>query len=389
MRKLTWLIIILMLFLSACASDTALKQENESLRQQLTDLGVLETQAEPQMYTAEEIVNLFIEKGLPLGKLEIYDEETDLNKLLGRPNQYTSKVNFEDTRVKQIGEYVEGGTVEIFNNEADAQNRETYLNTVTSTFSPSAQYMYRYGVVLLRISYDLLPDQAEEYNNVIKSIIYGTEYVLIKSEETTTTEAVPNTIENIAVQKDSDKPDDANELVHLFETIEYNWEYYNSYYAALEITNNSNYDVRLSITVQFLDSNGNIVGISQDEFFAFGSKCTILAVFSNDIEYEIINYIFDLKYEDYFISVLADLKTEASIVGDKAILSVTNNGEHEADFVEYYILFFKSGAPVYSKKGYCMDMDNMIKPNRTEYKEVESYVDFDEIKVFTVGTASK
>lgn len=52
--------------------------------------------------TAEEITNKLKEKGLNIGKIVVYTEETDLNNLLGRPNQYTSKTIFEDTRLEQL-----------------------------------------------------------------------------------------------------------------------------------------------------------------------------------------------------------------------------------------------------------------------------------------------
>ncbi|HEY7092736.1 MAG TPA: hypothetical protein VH393_06135, partial [Ktedonobacterales bacterium] len=48
--------------------------------------------------TAAQIVAALKTKGLPITDSFTYDGNTDLNKLLGRPNQYTGKVNFRDSR---------------------------------------------------------------------------------------------------------------------------------------------------------------------------------------------------------------------------------------------------------------------------------------------------
>ena len=53
---------------------------------------------ENEKMNAEVIVNKMKEKTSNIGKVVVYNEENDLNNLLGRPNQYTSKVTFEDIR---------------------------------------------------------------------------------------------------------------------------------------------------------------------------------------------------------------------------------------------------------------------------------------------------
>ena len=60
----------------------------------------IQTDTKTQL-TAEEITNKLKEKGLNIGKIVVYTEETDTNNLLGRPNSYISKTVFADTRLKQ------------------------------------------------------------------------------------------------------------------------------------------------------------------------------------------------------------------------------------------------------------------------------------------------
>src|SRR5258708_6830262 len=53
-------------------------------------------QALSQPKTAAQILQLLKAQGLPIGAGIIYTAENDANHLLGRPGQYTGKVNFID-----------------------------------------------------------------------------------------------------------------------------------------------------------------------------------------------------------------------------------------------------------------------------------------------------
>ncbi|MED0678273.1 hypothetical protein [Aneurinibacillus thermoaerophilus] len=64
------------------------------------------------------------ESGLHIGKTKTYTASNDPNKLLDRPDQYTSKVNFVDTSIKtdviNSIEVQNGGSVEMFDNEGES-----------------------------------------------------------------------------------------------------------------------------------------------------------------------------------------------------------------------------------------------------------------------------
>lgn len=121
--------------------------------------------------TVEEYIETFKSAGLPVDNVIIYTEETDVNKLLGRPNQYTSKVSFADTRLEQYdAESPNGGTIEIFETVEDAIVRKDYLEAVNYRVqAASGQYMYLNGKALLRLEYDLTPKQAAEYAKLFMS----------------------------------------------------------------------------------------------------------------------------------------------------------------------------------------------------------------------------
>lgn len=124
--------------------------------------------------TAEEIINLMKEKNSNIGNVIVYNEETDLNNLLGRPNQYISKVQFADNRLDQT--YVKendakGGTIEVFNNKEDLESRKKYIESISSQASIFSQYIYSKGYALLRLESDLTPEQAKEYENLFYEIV--------------------------------------------------------------------------------------------------------------------------------------------------------------------------------------------------------------------------
>ena len=121
--------------------------------------------------TAEEIVKEFIKEGLDIGTVIVYDETTDPNKKLGRPNQYISKASFSDSRLTQEvyeGADPVGGTVEVFNNSNDAKTRYDYIYSVTHG-TIYEQYMYLHKNVLLRLDFNLTPTQASEYEKVLNT----------------------------------------------------------------------------------------------------------------------------------------------------------------------------------------------------------------------------
>ena len=97
-----------------------------------------------------------------------------MNNLLGRPNQYTSKVNFADNRISQ--EYVEendakGGTIEVFENKTDMEKRKEYIEQISNSSSMFTQYIYSKGNVLLRLEKELTPEQAKEYEEAFYKIV--------------------------------------------------------------------------------------------------------------------------------------------------------------------------------------------------------------------------
>ena len=126
---------------------------------------------------ATEVVQALEDEGLAIGETRTFTAETDSNGILGRPGQYTSKATFYDTRLKPAQfakgfDVMNGGTVEVFENEDDTIRRKEYVDTISEGFSnlggEFAEYSFREGAVLLRVSGRLTPEQADEYEAALK-----------------------------------------------------------------------------------------------------------------------------------------------------------------------------------------------------------------------------
>lgn len=122
--------------------------------------------------TAEEIVTELQAAGLPIDNIIVYTEESDENNLLGRPNQYISKVNFADTTVEQRSDLSSpvGGSIETFNNAEDLKSRKEYCEMVTKSMSFLAQYHYSNGNYYLRIDGAVTPENAKKYEEAFMKI---------------------------------------------------------------------------------------------------------------------------------------------------------------------------------------------------------------------------
>lgn len=110
--------------------------------------------------------------GLPIASMKVYTPANDPNHLLGRPGQYTSKVNFRDRRLAASSSFdlLSGGSVEVFATNADAQRRYKYVHAVTQSASIFVEYDYLDGRVFLRLSQKLTPAQAKQYAAALKRV---------------------------------------------------------------------------------------------------------------------------------------------------------------------------------------------------------------------------
>ena len=103
--------------------------------------------------------------GANVSALFVYDSETDPNKKLGKPGNYTSKVNFAlvslapDAEATASVSVTQGGSIEVFANQADAVARQNDILSKEVSFLGTFEYTFICGNALLRLSPDLPDDE--------------------------------------------------------------------------------------------------------------------------------------------------------------------------------------------------------------------------------------
>ena len=111
-----------------------------------------------------------------------FNEKNDLNKQLGRPNQYIEKVSWPDPLIDPKFEsdgYYEsdnpedfiGGTIEKFRNKTDLERRYNYIKSVHLAMPMTNQYMYKKGLFLLRLDREMTPTDAKKYEQKFYNVV--------------------------------------------------------------------------------------------------------------------------------------------------------------------------------------------------------------------------
>lgn len=128
--------------------------------------------AKPVALTAEQVTSELEKAGLPLTNVSIVTAANDDNQLLGRPNQYTSKVFFFDKRHAKTADSNDGeNTVEVFANSDDAKRRRDYVDEIAKSMPMVTQYQVLQGRTLVRLDKALTPAEAEEYKAALAKLV--------------------------------------------------------------------------------------------------------------------------------------------------------------------------------------------------------------------------
>ena len=174
-------LVLLLAPLAACGSDPAPAQPAAPAASQAATTSAPSASETPspasEERTAEEVFEDISAKVDSASLTTVYDEESDPNDLLGRPNGYTSKVAFADSRVK-FDDYEEqglakddldrGGSIEVFPDAEGAKMRAEYIQGVKkSNGILGSEYTYVDGTVLVRVTGKLTPKQAKDYEEAL------------------------------------------------------------------------------------------------------------------------------------------------------------------------------------------------------------------------------
>ena len=170
MRRQLLCIVFLCMLLAACGSDNP----NTHSATQSQPPAATPTPT-PAAKTAEQFAQALKSAGMPIGDITIIGKDNDPSKLFGQPGQYTSRVDFADTRIDadQIPANVKsvvapGGSIEVFEHAENASARIELIKTISGMLAPEHDYLK--GAVILRISGQLTEDQAKEYEAKFMSL---------------------------------------------------------------------------------------------------------------------------------------------------------------------------------------------------------------------------
>lgn len=130
----------------------------------------------PEM-TAEQFGRTMASRVPTMQIVRVFTPADDPNSLLGRPNGYTSKIGFTDSRVPpdklmglEPGAVEAGGSIETWPDEDSAQRRADYISELGKAVPFAVEYDYVVGPHLVRVSRLLSPDQAAEYERAARAV---------------------------------------------------------------------------------------------------------------------------------------------------------------------------------------------------------------------------
>lgn len=151
----------------------------------------------------------------------------------------------------------------------------------------------------------------------------------------------------------------------------------------LLMTNKTNNDCDMEVTITFLDANGNKVD-SYDNFkiYACAKDATIAQPFYSSKPFVSYNYNVTPQAMSLYRPIDTDLKAEVKQNGEDVTVTVTNNGTETAHFVEYYTLYYKGGKLIGVGTGYCDDDKDELKPGASISDQDHCYDPYDKVSVY-------
>jgi hypothetical protein len=122
--------------------------------------------------TAEQIVASLQRQGLPIGHTEAVTAASDNFGLLGQPGEYTSAVEFQDTRLLLAGTVFtpqDGGRIEVFAGATAAARR--YQERQSNQQALVLEHDILEGPVVLMLARRLTSDQVAAYQTALQQVL--------------------------------------------------------------------------------------------------------------------------------------------------------------------------------------------------------------------------
>lgn len=175
------------------------------------------------------------------------------------------------------------------------------------------------------------------------------------------------------------------EVVSKIAVKQYKYNSYGFLYNFMELTNNSDCTVDVNVNLLYYDGNDNLISAETMSEDVLMPGHSILMYNMLDEDYARDEYTLSVSEPRYYRGIQDDISYEVSVAKEKLVVTMTNNGNEAAEFVDGTALFFKGDEVVGHDSAYFIDDDSEIKPGASISKNLNCYEDFDGYKIYVTG----
>lgn len=176
-----------------------------------------------------------------------------------------------------------------------------------------------------------------------------------------------------------------------FEVKEYLYEDTYSSMCFVVVTNNSEAVVSVSGNGTAKNAEGGMIGADDLYIDVLGPGETSISYFyfSDVKDIDSVDYTLDYDVDQMYEPIIADLKVEQTLNNRNVIVTAYNEGDTCAEFVEAYALFFDAENNLIGHASrYMVDVDDEIKPGKSNTVQLECMDSYDHVEVYLVGRSS-
>ncbi|MER2027079.1 MAG: hypothetical protein ABS874_07575 [Lachnospiraceae bacterium] len=167
---------------------------------------------------------------------------------------------------------------------------------------------------------------------------------------------------------------------------------YGSTYHFIVLKNNSDQTLTIATNSVAYNGSGDKIGAGSGHLDALGpqSEQLVIESFDNVSDVDHFDTTISASKAIWYEDATANIEVEADVLGDKVIITCTNNGDEPAQSVEGRVIFLKDGECVGYSTNYFMNEEGKLKPGESLTKQFDYYYGtFDEAKYNIAGTVSK
>lgn len=167
---------------------------------------------------------------------------------------------------------------------------------------------------------------------------------------------------------------------------------YGSTYHFIVLKNNSDQTLTIATNSVAYNGSGDKIGADSGHLDALGpqSEQLVIESFDNVSDVDHFDTTISASKAKWYEDATANIEVEADVLGDKVIITCTNNGDEPAQSVEGRVIFLKDGECVGFSTNYFMNEDGKLKPGESLTKQFDYYNGtFDDAKYYIAGTISK